>query len=142
MKLATYRSGGQDKIGIVHGGDRLVFDLAAAASRSGAANPSFASMLALIDAGEGALEQAAKLLDQHGKDESLSAQVANVEILAPVPEPRQMRDGMSFPLHILQAPRGQHTSLGKLVASGEIETSMTARTSPMRPVRRPPGQAT
>jgi 2-keto-4-pentenoate hydratase/2-oxohepta-3-ene-1,7-dioic acid hydratase in catechol pathway len=107
VKLATYRSGGQDKIGIVHGGDRLVFDLAAAASRSGAANPSFASMLALIDAGEGALEQAAKLLDQHGKDESLSAQVANVEILAPVPEPRQMRDGMSFPLHILQAPRGQ-----------------------------------
>jgi hypothetical protein len=64
-------------------------------------------MLALIDAGEGALEQAAKLLDQHGKDESLSAQVANVEILAPVPEPRQMRDGMSFPLHIQQAPRGQ-----------------------------------
>jgi len=107
VKLATYRSGGQDKIGIVHGGDRLVFDLAAAAGRSGAANPSFASMLALIDAGEGALEQAAKLLDQHGKDESLSAQVANVEILAPVPEPRQMRDGMSFPLHIQQAPRGQ-----------------------------------
>ena len=107
MKLATYRSGGEEKIGLVHGGDRFVFDLAAAAGRSGGANPSFTSMLALIDAGDAALEQAAKLFDKESKDESLSAQVASVEILAPVPEPRQMRDGMSFPLHILQAPRGQ-----------------------------------
>ena len=45
--------------------------------------------------------------DKLGKNEALSQAVADVEILAPVPEPRQMRDGMSFPLHILQAPRGQ-----------------------------------
>jgi 2-keto-4-pentenoate hydratase/2-oxohepta-3-ene-1,7-dioic acid hydratase in catechol pathway len=107
VKLATFKSGGQEKIGLVHGGDTLLFDLAAAASRGGGTNPAFASMLALIDAGEVALEQAAKLFDQHGKDESLSVPVAGAEILAPVPEPRQMRDGMSFPLHILQAPRGQ-----------------------------------
>jgi len=107
VKLATFKSGGQEKIGIVHTGDTLVFDLAAAASRSGSANPAFASMLALIDAGEGALDQAAKLFDKHGKDESLSIKTETAEILAPVPEPRQMRDGMSFPLHILQAPRGQ-----------------------------------
>ena len=107
MKLATFKSGGQEKIGLVHGGDTLLFDLAAAGSRSGNANPAFASMLALIDAGDAALDQAAKLFDQHGKDGSLSAPVAGAEILAPVPEPRQMRDGMSFPLHILQAPRGQ-----------------------------------
>ncbi|WOH63002.1 fumarylacetoacetate hydrolase family protein [Bradyrhizobium sp. BWA-3-5] len=107
MKLATFKSGGQEKIGLVHGGDTLLFDLAAAASRGGGTNPAFTSMLALIDAGEVALEQAAKLFDQHGKDESLSVPVAGADILAPVPEPRQMRDGMSFPLHILQAPRGQ-----------------------------------
>jgi 2-keto-4-pentenoate hydratase/2-oxohepta-3-ene-1,7-dioic acid hydratase in catechol pathway len=107
VKLATYRSGGQEKIGIVHGGDRLVFDLAAAAGRNGGADRSFTSMLALIDAGNAALEQAAKLFDKEGGDEGLSAPVAGVDILAPVPEPRQMRDGMSFPLHILQAPRGQ-----------------------------------
>ena len=35
MKLATFKSGGQEKIGIVHMGDTLLFDLAAAASRSG-----------------------------------------------------------------------------------------------------------
>src|SRR6185295_15954116 len=49
----------------------------------------------------------AKVFDKHGKDENLSIKTATAEVLAPVPEPRQMRDGMSFPLHILQAPRGQ-----------------------------------
>ena len=39
VKLATFKSGGQEKIGIVHTGDTLLFDLAAAASRSGSANP-------------------------------------------------------------------------------------------------------
>ncbi|MET3845984.1 fumarylacetoacetate hydrolase family protein [Bradyrhizobium sp. OAE829] len=107
MKLATFKSGGQEKVGIVHAGDGKLFDLAAAASRNGAANPAFASMLALIDAGEGALEQASAVFDKHGKDETLSVSAATAEILAPIPEPRQMRDGMSFPLHILQAPRGQ-----------------------------------
>src|SRR3954452_25366129 len=106
VKLATFKSGGQEKIGIVHTGDTLLFDLAAAANRGGSANPAFASMLALIDAGDAALEQAAKVFDKHGKDESLSIKTETAEILAPIPEPRQMRDGMSFPLHILQAPRG------------------------------------
>ena len=107
MKLATFKSGGQEKIGIVHTGDTLLFDLAAAANRSGSANAAFASMLTLIDAGDAALEQAAKMFEKLGKDESLSIKTETAEILAPVPEPRQMRDGMSFPLHILQAPRGQ-----------------------------------
>ena len=123
MKLATYKSGGQEKIGIVHTDDTLLFDLAAAANRGGSANPAFASMLALIDAGEGALEQAAKLFDQHGKDETLSIKIEGSEILAPVPEPRQMRDGMSFPLHILQAPRGQL----KLAARAKNDMAELAR---------------
>ncbi len=123
MKLSTFKSGGQEKIGIVHTGDTLLFDLAAAANRSGSANPAFASMLALIDAGESALEQAAKVFDKHGKDETLSAKTETAEILAPVPEPRQMRDGMSFPLHILQAPRGQL----KLAARAKNDMAELAR---------------
>jgi len=123
VKLATYKSGGQEKIGIVHTDDTLLFDLAAAANRGGSANPAFASMLTLIDAGEGALEKAAKLFDQHGKDETLSVKTDGAEILAPVPEPRQMRDGMSFPLHILQAPRGQL----KLAARAKNDMAELAR---------------
>src|ERR1700738_4798990 len=105
MKLSTFRSGGREKIGLVHGNDSRLFDLAAAADRDGKSNPAFASMLSLIDAGPLALDQARKLFDNSGKDETLSVDVAVAEILAPIPEPRQMRDGMSFALHILQAPR-------------------------------------
>jgi 2-keto-4-pentenoate hydratase/2-oxohepta-3-ene-1,7-dioic acid hydratase in catechol pathway len=107
VKLATFRSDGREKIGLVHSNNARLFDLAAAADRDGKGNPAFASMLALIDAGPAALDQASALFDKSGKDESLSVDAAAAEILAPIPEPRQMRDGMSFPLHILQAPRGQ-----------------------------------
>jgi 2-keto-4-pentenoate hydratase/2-oxohepta-3-ene-1,7-dioic acid hydratase in catechol pathway len=123
VKLATFRSNGQDKVGIVHAGDTRLFDLAAAASRQGGANPAFASMLALIDAGEAALERAADVFDKHGKDETLSIATAEADILAPIPEPRQMRDGMSFPLHILQAPRGQL----KLAARAKNDMAELAR---------------
>ena len=123
MKLATFKAGGQEKIGIVHTGDTLLFDLAAAANRSGSANAAFASMLALIDAGESALEQAVGVFDKHGRDETLSVKTETAEILAPVPEPRQMRDGMSFPLHILQAPRGQL----KLAARAKNDMAELAR---------------
>jgi 2-keto-4-pentenoate hydratase/2-oxohepta-3-ene-1,7-dioic acid hydratase in catechol pathway len=107
VKLATFRSGADEKIGVVHAGDSRLFDLTAAADRAGRPNPAFASMLALIDAGPAALDQARALFEECGKDDALSLAVVDAEILAPVPVPRQMRDGMSFPLHILQAPRGQ-----------------------------------
>jgi 2-keto-4-pentenoate hydratase/2-oxohepta-3-ene-1,7-dioic acid hydratase in catechol pathway len=123
MKLATFRSGGREKIGMVHGDDLRVFDLAKAAERDGKGNPAFASMLALIDAGPAALDQARKLFDGGSKDEALSEKVSETEILAPIPEPRQMRDGMSFPLHILQAPRGQL----KLAARAKNDMAELAR---------------
>src|SRR5258708_27416892 len=123
MKLATFRSGGQDKIGLVHGNDSRLFDLAAAADRDGKGNPAFASMLSLIDTGSSALDQARKLFDNSGEDQTLSVDVAAAEILAPIPEPRQMRDGMSFPLHILQAPRGQL----KLAARAKNDMAELAR---------------
>jgi 2-keto-4-pentenoate hydratase/2-oxohepta-3-ene-1,7-dioic acid hydratase in catechol pathway len=107
MKLATFRSGGREKIGVVHAGDARLFDLSAAAERAGGPNPAVASMLALIDAGPAALDQVRALFEMSSTDDTLSLDVAVAEILAPIPEPRQMRDGMSFPLHILQAPRGQ-----------------------------------
>jgi 2-keto-4-pentenoate hydratase/2-oxohepta-3-ene-1,7-dioic acid hydratase in catechol pathway len=123
MKLATFRSGGREKIGLVHGNNTQLFDLAAASDRSGQSNPAFASMLALIDAGPSALEQARKLFDKEGKDETLSEKVSAAEVLAPIPEPRQMRDGMSFPMHILQAPRGQL----KLAARAKNDMAELAR---------------
>ncbi|MBR0755313.1 fumarylacetoacetate hydrolase family protein [Bradyrhizobium jicamae] len=118
MKLATYRSDGDEKLGIVHGNDQLLFDLAVAADRAGKKNLAFTSMLALIDAGDAALEQAGKILDEYRHDASLSYEIAGAEVLAPIPEPRQMRDGMSFPRHILQGGRGQRKLAAR--ASGDI----------------------
>jgi 2-keto-4-pentenoate hydratase/2-oxohepta-3-ene-1,7-dioic acid hydratase in catechol pathway len=123
MKLATFRSGGKEKVGLVHAQDSRLFDLAAASERKGGSNPAFTSMLALIDAGPAALDQASTLFENRGKDETLSVDVTAVEILATIPEPRQMRDGMSFPLHILQAPRGQL----KLAARAKNDTAELAR---------------
>jgi len=123
MKLATFRSESREKIGLVHSNDSQLFDLAAAADRDGKCNPAFASMLSLIDGGPSALDQARKVFDRNGRDESLSENVAAAEILAPIPEPRQMRDGMSFPLHILQAPRGQL----KLAARAKNDMAELAR---------------
>src|SRR5216683_811311 len=123
MKFATFLSGGRQKIGLVHSDDSRLFDLAAAADRNGKNNPAFASMLQLIDAGSSALDEVQKLFDQKGEDETLSENVSGSEILAPIPEPRQMRDGMSFPLHILQAPRGQL----KLAARAKNDMAELAR---------------
>jgi 2-keto-4-pentenoate hydratase/2-oxohepta-3-ene-1,7-dioic acid hydratase in catechol pathway len=123
MKLATFRSGGKEKLGLVHAGDTRLFDFAAASERAGKSNSAFVSMLALIDAGPAALDQASWLFEDSGTDKTLSVDVAGAEILAPVPEPRQMRDGMSFPLHILQAPRGQL----KLAARAKNDMAELAR---------------
>src|SRR5262249_46373487 len=110
-------------IGLVHGNDTLLFDLARAAEQAGKADPAFGSMLSLIDAGPAELDQARALFDKGGKDQGLSVEVAKSEILAPVPEPRQMRAGMSFPLHILQAPGGQL----KLAARAKNDMAELAR---------------
>jgi 2-keto-4-pentenoate hydratase/2-oxohepta-3-ene-1,7-dioic acid hydratase in catechol pathway len=106
LKLATFRRDGVARIGIVHSGDARLFDLAAAAGREAGADPAFESMLALIDADDAGLEAARALFDKRGGESDLSVDLAAVELLAPLPQPRQMRDGMSFATHIRQSGRG------------------------------------
>ncbi|MGY4623379.1 fumarylacetoacetate hydrolase family protein [Bradyrhizobium sp. USDA 4486] len=129
MKLATYRANGREKVGLVHEGDRKLFDLASAALRAGRDDPSFSSMLALIDRGDAALEEASKLFDRFEKDQELSHPIDASEILAPLPEPRQMRDGMSFPLHIVQSPIG-HLKL-KARKAGDIAELARLQAAPL-----------
>lgn len=120
MKLASYRSGGQNKVALVHAGDSSLFDLASASQRAGKQNPAFSSMLDLVDHGDAALDEASSLFDRYGKDQDLWTAVAETEILAPLPEPRQMRDGMSFPVHIVQGPIG-HLKLNARKAGDAAE---------------------
>jgi 2-keto-4-pentenoate hydratase/2-oxohepta-3-ene-1,7-dioic acid hydratase in catechol pathway len=120
VKLATYRSGGKNKVALVHAADSRLFDLASASQRAGKSNPAFNSMLDLVDHGDAALDEASNLFDRHGKDQDLWTAVVETEVLAPLPEPRQMRDGMSFPVHIVQGPVG-HLKLAARKAGDAAE---------------------
>lgn len=106
MKLATYRSGGVVRVGALKEETGRMFDLSAAAHRAGASETPFASMLALIDSDDAGLDLARSLVGTRGGEGDLWSDLSRVELLAPLPEPRQMRDAMSFALHIRQAARG------------------------------------
>ncbi|MDQ0314418.1 fumarylacetoacetate hydrolase family protein [Amorphus orientalis] len=111
MKLATFEIVGTRKIGAVTGdGDKLV-DFTAASG----GDPRFASMLALIEAGDGALETARLFLAEAERSGDHLIPLADVTLLAPIPVPPQFRDFSVFPAHIVQAPVG----MKKLVAALE-----------------------
>lgn len=94
MKLVTFETGGARHIGALLQGEREAVDLTAAE-----AAPYFRDMLALIDGGAAALDHARRLLQRPPK----SVKLADVRLLAPVPEPRQMRDFLVFEQHIRNA---------------------------------------
>jgi 2-keto-4-pentenoate hydratase/2-oxohepta-3-ene-1,7-dioic acid hydratase in catechol pathway len=97
MKLATVRHQGNARIGVVDAPAGRVLDLGGAG---------FADMLALIDAGAAGLERVRDVLAAHGPGNNAWLKLADVELLAPLPQPRQMRDGMSFATHIRQSGAG------------------------------------
>jgi 2-keto-4-pentenoate hydratase/2-oxohepta-3-ene-1,7-dioic acid hydratase in catechol pathway len=102
MKLVTFRTEGSVRIGAAEPTRARILDLTAA---SGFA-PGFASMLALIDAGASGLREAQRLVDEQEMSERCAVALDVAELLAPLPEPRQMRDFSVFPTHIRQAPCG------------------------------------
>jgi 2-keto-4-pentenoate hydratase/2-oxohepta-3-ene-1,7-dioic acid hydratase in catechol pathway len=93
MKLVTFDTiEGQRHIGAI--GDAGVIDFTASDPA-----PYFRDMLALIDGGEAALEHARGLT----KGNNPMVPLSQVRLLAPVPEPRQMRDFLCFEQHLRQA---------------------------------------
>jgi 2-keto-4-pentenoate hydratase/2-oxohepta-3-ene-1,7-dioic acid hydratase in catechol pathway len=99
MKLATFRDPQGSRIGVVADQDGRLFDVTAA-------DPAFTDMLRLIDAGDSGLAQVRNLLAHRGAESSLWRPLASVELLAPLPQPRQMRDAMSYATHIRQSNAG------------------------------------
>lgn len=95
MKLVTFRTkSAEQHIGAVTADLRSVVDFTAA-DRA----PQFSSMLALIDAGPSALEAARRLIAAA----TVVVPLDDVTLLAPLPEPRQIRDCFVFEKHVLQA---------------------------------------
>ncbi len=114
MKLATFQTATGPHIGIVHAGDGRILDLTAAAPE-----PTFASMLALIEAGPRALDRARSLFERFVGDAAFDRPLAEVRLLSPVPEPAQIRDFSVFPGHIRQAPVGMQRLRARLAGEPE-----------------------
>jgi 2-keto-4-pentenoate hydratase/2-oxohepta-3-ene-1,7-dioic acid hydratase in catechol pathway len=100
MKLVTFApSSGESRVGALLDDLQTVVDLSAA----GAAT-SFLSMLDLIDGGEAALDQAREMVSSP----RVTVPLSSVQLRAPLPEPRQMRDFLSFEKHVRQARAHRH----------------------------------
>jgi len=100
MKLVSFiTQGGAEHIGSVIDEGRTVIDFTASD-----ASPVFRSMLDLIDAGPEGLERAAQT-ERRG---AVRHSIDQVRLRAPLPEPRQMRDFLSFEKHLRQARANRH----------------------------------
>lgn len=122
MKLATFMVGQERHIGIADPEKSFLFDLTAAAVREcGSRAGNFTSMLALIDAGDDGLGEAKALHDRLSDERQFMHDLGTIKLLAPLPEPRQMRDAMSFPLHILQTNGNRGRELAAARARADFE---------------------
>jgi len=104
MKLVTFSlldgdTDGSYHIGAMLPGEQQLVDFTAASKE-----PAMRSMLALIDGGAPALEQARDLLSQASVVRELGA----VQLAAALPRPRQMRDFLCFEKHLRQSRAGLH----------------------------------
>lgn len=101
MKLVTYERKGKPRAGALVDGDRKIVDLAEAHKDVfGKAYPAFASVQAMIEGGDDALDRAYETVKK-GKKGAFKKQ--DVRLLAPVPVPIQMRDCLCFETHLKQA---------------------------------------
>ncbi len=94
MRLVTFeRASGEPRAGALFAGDARVADLSAA-------EPSLASLQALIELGERGLERARLALERAEAGRGPSHARRDVRLLAPLPRPVQMRDFMCFEEHL------------------------------------------
>lgn len=96
MKLITVRNGAGRVIPAVMTDDARYFDIAAATARNG--GPVLDDMLAVIAAGKAGLARIAGLMAS-GETGAL----ADVQLLAPLPRPTQIRDCGNYERHVAQA---------------------------------------
>jgi 2-keto-4-pentenoate hydratase/2-oxohepta-3-ene-1,7-dioic acid hydratase in catechol pathway len=102
MKLVTFTAGNvPPRAGVLINGERDVLDLQAAYNRTyHGASPALASVLAVIEAGPQALDTIGQLLKAPSPTVTLAR--SDVKLLAPVPQPPQMRDFLCFEKHLKQ----------------------------------------
>jgi len=116
MKLATYLNlNHQERIGSVNTNTQTVLDLQACyIAKYKKENPAFKTMLDLIDAGKEALDEAQALSDHFKGDIQFQHNLRDIQLLSPVPEPRQIRDFNNAEGHWRNAPAGMEILRARL----------------------------
>lgn len=104
MKLVTFTVGrGLPRAGaLVENGTRVLDLQAAHRARYGKTSRLLASVLAIIESGEAALDLAQALAKNLRRMKSALIDIEEVKLLAPVPQPPQMRDFLCFEKHLIQ----------------------------------------
>ncbi len=102
MKLVTFETNGARHIGCVLD-DGSIADFTASSTA-----PHFRDMLAMIDGGAAALDEARAI----ARAPKVTAAASEVRLLAPLPEPRQMRDFLCFETHLRQARANRYLFTG------------------------------
>lgn len=125
MILATFvGADGKPAIGAVDRKTGTVCDLQARHVAShGRPHPALTSMLALIEAGDEALDIARRLAA--AADGAAVRKLTDVTILAPLPVPQQIREFSVFEQHIRDAPRRSARIRAKLAGKPAPETPAT-----------------
>ena len=105
MKLVTFQPGRKSaRAGVLIDGGRRVLDLQAAhRARYRKSSPLLKSVLAMAENGDAALELAGKLIKGAGRTKAATHERGAVKLLAPIPQPPQMRDFLCFEKHLVQS---------------------------------------
>jgi 2-keto-4-pentenoate hydratase/2-oxohepta-3-ene-1,7-dioic acid hydratase in catechol pathway len=108
MRLVTFTVGSAPRTGALVEGDSKVVDLQAAYARLyHGSSPVLDSVLAIVEAGEQALDTIGQLV--RSPSPAVMHARSDVRLLAPIPLPPQMRDFLCFERHLVQA----YGALGK-----------------------------
>jgi len=137
MILVTFEGARKETgIGVVDRANQHIIDLAAAAGRAKADPAPFTSMLALMDAGERALDATRRLVEQFRDEPDVAHLSSEVRLISPVPEPRSIRDFSVFPTHVRQAPIGMRKLAARIM--GEDKALAALGPLPAEPPPVPP----
>jgi len=132
MRLVTFVAVGNPRVGALVNGDLWIVDLAIAAQ--GNPDAPFASMLALIEAGESGLHLARETVAEAQRSGRGLVDASSVKLLAPLPLPPQMRDFLCFEKHLIQA----FTRIAHMRAAATPDPEKTLRDMEAKGVFKPP----
>jgi 2-keto-4-pentenoate hydratase/2-oxohepta-3-ene-1,7-dioic acid hydratase in catechol pathway len=105
MKLVTFRKGrAQARAGALVDDGRTVVDLQVAhRGKHGKSSKLLTSVLSIIEGGDDALALARSVCTDVPQDNAARLDASKVKLLAPVPQPPQLRDFLCFETHLVQA---------------------------------------